>query len=91
MHGRLLLDNKIEEPDADTVAEYAEIVAEIRLAEYLERYPEADEDSDGTLTLEERDEYFQFLRTFKENKVKFERVRRIEMLRKIEQEAAERD
>ena len=79
---RWLLDNKTQEPDADAVAEYAEIVAEIRLTKYLEFHPEADADGDGTLTAEERDEYSQLLRSFKESKAKFGRLRRISSRRR---------
>jgi len=81
---RWLLDNKTDEPDVDTVAEYAAIVSDIRQTKFLERHPEADADGDGTLTVEERDDYRQSLRTFRENELKFEGDMRLEKLHKIE-------
>ena len=81
---RWLRDNKTDEPDVDTVAEYAAIVSDIRQTKFLERHPEADADGDGTLTVEERDDYRQSLRTFRENELKFEGDMRLEKLHKIE-------
>ena len=52
-----LLDNMTNEPTAEKVAEYAELIAAGDRAEFLRKNPAADLDGDGILTADELDAY----------------------------------